>query len=401
MRKSLAGTLRAGRRVKQAQIGIRGLSSAVVLGTKYRLFFPTNGVDDVIIAQLPGRKFDYDATGIAFCPLPEDAFTTNASGKVRETSVLRDWDKILKVIHQADCDKEKADAEREAARIADEGGEPIDTIALNQKLHEIELSYFGDNNAKPQKIYATKKPVMEYAKPLMATEAWLVPLGDNGEPKFEVAERVSVPLESNKRIDSLFNLLDNKDYFSEGEEFLEVGYDYVGASKKEAGQNATFYGIAKDLKLENKYSDLWKANAKEGLERIAKTSEEVMDANMSMSASTTIEECVDTLKKYVSKKRATLLHINVESDDTKAAAKFMLDNNLCEKVPNIARKLLEIVESTVNPDAADESEGMDLTKEEFEAVNRAESLKDLAGAVDDKGKLGISEDEMLEELDLA
>ena len=384
--KLMAGGLKAGRKVVQAQSNASSLSKAVTLGGHYRLFFPLckteEGDIDIVAATVPGRDLDYDALHMVFIPI--DDVEVSSSNKVKDVSGLSDWKKIVNVVFDADYAYEVEKAKEEAKMLADRTGDPIDALALNQRLREIELTYYGDRDAKPQPIYAKKKPVMSGFKMVTATEAFLVPLKETGEPKWSAGQRVSIPI-SSKKAAQLQALLEKPEYCNPDANgmFLEVGYDYVGETKQKAGQAATFQGISNELSLKAKYPDLWKANASSSLETLAKDGDSVAAGNISMSASTKVEDVVAAIKKYISRKKLQMTYINTESDTTKQAARVLLENAVCANMPTVEAKLRAIVEqedAKRGSDVDTSDDELDLTKDEFDDAKGAKSLKELSEA---------------------
>ena len=117
-----ANSLRSGKRAKDAQGSDPHLSKVVELNGKYRLFFRPwvleDGIVDVAAAMVPGRTCDLDICGTTFIPYTKDMYTEDESHQIDDKTGLKAWARIAKVIHDAQCIREKKNAEAEAQRTA-------------------------------------------------------------------------------------------------------------------------------------------------------------------------------------------------------------------------------------------------------------------------------------------
>lgn len=387
--KVLAGNLKGATSVKDAQGSCRALSKLLVLGTKYRLFFPVVQDEvtkerDILLAAVPGRKLDYDKLKRSFITLED--FEQSETGRIVDKSGLSPYARIARVIFDAECKAEKAAAKKEAEDVAKATGMEIDSIALNQKLREIELAYNGDRDAKPSPVYATKNPMISSVVVEIATEVFVVPLTSGGDPEWGKSFVASFPI-SGRKSKQLTELVSNKDYCPEGAQYLEVSYNYAGTDKKTAGMDATLQGVAASLSLATTHKESWEAN-KNALDRLSKSAEAIASKNMSMSSTVTAKEVVELFKKYTSKNPLILLHVDTNSDIVKKAAKDMVEFEIGTSIPSLKERLLEVV----NSQAASSEDEEDLDAKEVAGAAAATTISELAAATADIDGLTGGED---------
>lgn len=356
MRVRVNGGLEGAVKEKNSTSKRRAFSQKMEVGNSYRLFFPLaddeKGDTTIIVASAWGRKLDSDilGKGCNFVKLSPDF---NKDGNLHDNSGIAPYARIARVIFEAECAFEKDEAKDEAARTARALGKDIDTIALASKLKEIEQTYHGDPDAKPQRIYATKSPVIGRQTLEIATECLVVPLNVSGAPEWEKAEVCAFPFTSDKKIAQLRTIYQNSDYCAPDAEYLEVGWTYSGKDKKEAGSNAALTGISKDTSIATKFPELWEAN-KYRLEDISSDPDTMASKNWTLSAATPVKEVVERLKAYLLKKPILLPHIDLEADITKQAAKDILELGVADGVKSVQESLLALVNQT--EDAEEEAE---------------------------------------------
>lgn len=338
------GGLRGGIKVKESQGSCQSLSKVVTLGGKYRLFFPIferDGIVDVVAATMAGRKLDRDILKKSFVPITN--FEQSATGRIIDKTGLDSYARIAHVIHKSNEKAEKEAAEREAKVDADKLGVAVDQAALKQKLHEIEVAYEGDNSNKDNPIYATKNPIVGSLVTEIATECLVVPM-QNEAPQWDKAQVASVSVSTTKQT-QLMALLEDDNYARVHPDFLEVSYVYAGKSKAEAGRAATFQGISADLSLKTKYADLWEKQGVQALKRVSRTEEAVASKNYNMSSAVTPEEVMTSFKSYCAKTPAIFANMDWEADETKRAAKDMIDKNVVpEQYTAVRQRLAELVD---------------------------------------------------------
>lgn len=386
--KILAGGVKDTQKIRNKQGRTQNLSKAMTLGTNYRLFFRVaeaeDGSNDVVSATVLGRKLDFGKLGVSFVRI--DDFDITDGGQYEDLTVLNPLSRVARVLHQAEFSYEKAKAEKEAIEEAKSLGLELDKGALAKKLREIELTYIGDRQAKPDPVYPKVNPMIGGKVQEAYTECYVVPLDKDGAPEFEKGSVAAFNL-SSRKIKMLIELLNNKDYCPAGTQFLEAGWSWIGENDMRAGANATLQGISHDTALATKFPELWAAN-KDSLENLSKDAETIASKNMTLSSSTTPKEVQELMKKFMSKNRIMLTHINYEDETTQYTAQDILDSGIVDEVPTVKAKLQEVVETNKNSDTvatapAEEGSALDaLDKAQAEALTAAGSVKaiDATGA---------------------
>lgn len=394
--KGFIGGLRKGAERKEAQRGIKTAKDLIQLGGRYRLFFPLKpGERDLIAATVPGRKCDAKRLKRAFLPL--DDYDETNDQPVSDDSVIAKYARIAKVIHAAEAKYEMADAEEQAQKTSKNTGQPINAVALQLRLKEIENEYFGDPDAKPQAIYATKSPLIGSLVLEMATEALVVPLTAANEPEWNKADVMTVSL-SKTKVEQIIGLLDNPDYCRPEEGYLEVGYDYIGTSRKAAGQVAKYQGIAESLSLKTKNPTAWETEAKPALKKLASTDKMVKDRCPSFNGRQTTAETVKRFLKTISAMPLVVSKIpTIEEELLTRNAKVLLEYNVGTDQPNVKALLEEIV---AKQEAESDDITNDITDEEIVAAESATTLKELVDNVEDLGAAMGNVETQLEDVDI-
>lgn len=394
----LGGSMAEAQSLKNSQSSLDDLNRNLTCGTKYRLFFPMapniHGDMDIITASQPGRSLDAKKMRSVFVAI--DDFDQTSTGKIIDNSGLGSLARISKVLFDAGCKAEKAKAKTQAQMEADTIGEELDATALNQKLKEIEVEYYGDMDARPNKILPSKNPLIGGLKVYAVTEVLVVPMTSDDKPDWSKKWYASVELK-NRKVAQLSSLIADKNYYDGTSSFLEVSYDYGRGTtdKKIAGQNATFNGVSKDMSFANQFPDIWEAN-KGDLDNLAKTAEAVGARNKSISMSRTVKEIVETFKKVVSQDKLALGNIDYEADITKAAAQDFIDLELVKSIPKVQEKLLALLEAQKEEKKEKETEttvDAEMDQREFDAVASATSLAELAEASNDLDSITGGDDE--------
>ena len=349
----LANSLRSGKRAKDSQGSDQHLSKVVELNGKYRLFFRTweveDGILDIAAAMVPGRSCNLDICGTTFVPYSPEMYKVEEAGQIEDLTALRSWSRISRVIFEAQCTREKKNAENEATRTAQELGQPIDQIALARALEGIELKYNGGKAADGTNIMPTERPAISGLQQKMSTQLLAVKLLPTGEPDWKNAKYAVLEF-SNARIQELLSILDNPDYAYKTDGYLEVGYDYIGADKKAAGRAAKFQGIAESVSLAKIYPQSWEQFGKSLVAGIAKadtleaTAEIMRSRNRNLKGGKGPTDVISSFKAWCAKNAAVFASINFESDNVKFAAEDFLKENLLESVPNIKAKFETVLE---------------------------------------------------------
>lgn len=144
--------------------------------------------------------------------------------------------------------------------------------ARKAALDEIENEFDTKNNMK------AKKPVVGKVKLLITTEVLYVPI-ENDVPQPDKARVVTQSL-SDERIRKLIALLDDSKYApGEGEDYLEVQYNFPATDKAQAGK-ADPVGQVPEYRLKVKFPEQWKSIESQ-LELLPKNSETIARRNFS------------------------------------------------------------------------------------------------------------------------
>lgn len=356
MVKSIVGTLTEGSKLKAANQSLRNFSKLATENTKYRLFFPKapSGLEEesIVVAGAYGRQLDYEALGKAFVCYGEEEFTYDEETKItKDATVLPRLAAVARILHAAECRLELKQAEENAKKAAEGLGKELDTIALAETQRKIRVSYFGDDTVSPATL-PDKKPVIGAAGTPLVTEVYAVPLGSDGTPEFSKAFYAAIQI-NNKKESQLKSILSNSEYNCAGGEYLEVGYDYMGSTKKDAGTNAAFYGTAESLRLCNKFPALWDAN-KMKLDMLSKTADLMINKSPMYAYGCDVASVVSAFNKYMSTKQLALLHIDFDSEDVKKNASYLLELPSIQDSPRISQQLREIVLTQEQRDDTDE-----------------------------------------------
>lgn len=379
------GSLRAGQKIRNSQGGDSALSKLVELNGNYRMFFKTfideydvydedgvtvlqhNSEGNIRAAVVPGRTGDYDIIGTGFIPYTEDMYIVDPiTEKFIDTTPLDDWARIARVLFEAQCASEKKSAEAEAQRSAQEMGRAIDQVSLQRKLEGIELKYHGGKAADGTNVMPSVNPALSSNIVFkVSTRVLLVRMSADEVPDWKNA-KYAVFEASKARTDELINLLNTKKYF--GGEYLEVGYNYTGADKKEAGKNAKLQGIVKSDSLEELFPNEWKSVGKKMVENIATgTPEEqvsfIRSRNRSFRGGHTPADIISAYKKWCSTNQAVFGSIDFSDGFVAGAAKLFLENHLVDSMPYQLEEFKKLASKSKSDDSND-SEGDSVSVEQ-------------------------------------
>ena len=241
----------------------------------------------------------------------------------------------------------------------------------------------------------------------------------NGAPDWKNAKYAILEI-SSARSNELITLCDDPNFNNAGRDYIEVGYNYIGADKKTAGQAAKFQGIAQPMSLENTFPAEWNQQGKSFIENLAR-GEKLDDIatymrsrNRNLAGGKAPNEITTSFKKWCAENAVIFGSIDFEADNTRYAATSFLESHLLDTVPKIKEKFEAIAEPADNKDEAAEAAVSsmvgaatepaianvnDESKALADAVNLVEgaggtSLKDIAGSginiaenIDDLGEL--------------
>lgn len=387
MKVTEAKGLRKTNKLRDTQTSVKGLSATVALGGRYRLFFrflekedPTDA-NDIITAVQPVRKLDRDVFGQSVVKI--DNYIQTDGGRIIDASGLDVYANCAKVLHNAAAVNAKRKLEREAKEAAEELKTSIDAAALQESLRKCDVDYFGDRKANPP-TYPKKNPIIGPLTLEVATECLVVPLDSSGAPKVTDARLASVALSGTKS-SQLITLLDDANYTRPEEGFLEVGYNYVGANKQEAGRAANFQGISKEMSLMTMFPAMEK-ELKAQLDTLAKSDDVIKGRNYNMNSPITPTDIITGTHAWARTQRPCFASIDFEADVTKYSAKDLLKSGLVEEYVDVKSKLEALVAS--EKDNTDVKEDVEETANAQEVLQAAvttegmDALRDVTGAVD-------------------
>lgn len=347
-----ANSLRSGKRAKDAQGSDPHLSKVVELNGKYRLFYRPwvveDGVVDVAAAMVPGRSCNFEICGTGFIPYTKDMYSIDETQQIDDNTGLKSWARIARVIHDAQCAREKKNAEAEAQRTAQELNQPLDQVSLSRNLEGIELKYHGGKAADGTNIAPKEQPAISGMQQKLSTQLLAVKLLPTGMPDWKNAKYAVLEL-SNQRINEIIAILDDPNYCNPDCNYIEVGYDYIGADKQAAGRAAKYQGIVRQMSLEMIDPQGWESMGKKLVDGIAngKTLDEVAEImrsrNRNLKGGKGPNDVISALKTWLAKNAAIYGSIDFSADNVAWAAKDFLDAHLVDNLPAIKEKFEQIV----------------------------------------------------------
>ena len=356
-----ANSLRSGKRAKDVQGSDPHLSKAVELNGQYRLFFRTwpveDGLMDIAAAVVPGRSCDFDVCQTSYIPYTKDMYETDEIGVIDDKTPLKSWARIARVLHQAQCIREKKGAEAEAQRTAAELGSAVDPVSLARALEAIEIKFNGGKAADGTNIAPSKQAAISGMQQKMSTQLLVVKMQPNGAPDWKNSKYAVLEI-SKSRMTELITILDDPNFTDPNKDYLEVQYNYVGADKKSAGQAAKFQGIAESMSLAKMFPSDWETHGKKLVDGIAKgadldaTAEIMRSRNRNLKAGKGANDVISAIKTWCAKNAAVFASINFETDEVSWAAKDFLDSHLVDAIPSVKAKFEAIVQEQEKQKAA-------------------------------------------------
>ena len=367
---------RAGLAMKTERGFIKTISKAATIGGTYRMFIPTfvgvddlgQEFDDLLIGFGAGRKLDFEIFNTTFMTYPRNWYEDE--NNIPRCKVGCDqFSRISRVILEAQCNSEKEAAKKAADEIALANGGQRDEVALIRKLDRIDEYYHGrDAEDGAQRIYAKAAPFVGKLDYFMVAEVLLVPMDSaTNTPNWAKAIPAQKVL-SKQLLEKIFTIMETPSFFNREDGFIELAFKYgsEGQKSNEAGLNATYNGVPRDMSLKTAFPDLWLKMGAEKVAKIAGGERDIDKANDLILKRTgfkpgafTSADCKSKFLKWVSKNTVILLNIDVTDDYTKYAAKDMIELGIVDKVSTVKSKLQEIVDSQGaddEDDAPDEAE---------------------------------------------
>lgn len=367
----ISAGLRKGEVIKSNQGYDMRFSKAKELNCKYRLFFrtkTTDGVTDVIAPAVPGRNADFEVIGTSFIQLDGSQVEIDDNGKLVDKSGLDKWAPITKVLHAASCANKKKVAEIQAQATASATGVDIDVTALDKKFEEIDAEYFG-TKVNGVNVAPSIRPILGGLTATFFTQVLVVKMDSKGAPIWKEAKRCTMTL-SGKATAALMNACSDPNYHIEGEDWVEIGYDFIGADKKTAGMNAAYQPIATSLSLKNQFPEEWESEGKAAVATLAngddvdKIAEQMISRAVDLKNSCSVNEVVSKIRKYCATNTAILSSIDMNADATKWYASDILKAGLVDNLP----KIKEGLELLVQANDKEEKKDSQSVAEQFDQV---------------------------------
>ena len=371
----MACGLKASKKAMDSRGSDKHLSKVVELNGNYRIFFRQLPLEkpfrvgedgtpydedgemiekDLAVAMVPGYVLDYDVCGSSFFAFSEGQFETNQYGDVIDTTGLSNWCRIASVLFDAQCAREKKNAEAEAQRVAQDMQQPVDQLALAKTLEAIELTYHGGKAADGTAIYAKKNPIISSnVKTKITTQIAVVRLLPNGAPDWKNAQYAVWEM-SRTKFEEIVAIASDKNFSQANKSYIEVGYNYVGADKKAAGKAAKFQGIVPSMSLEAAFPAEWETAGKKFIDGLV-TAETIYDAgelvvarNRNLKSGKTPNDIITAIKQWCAKNAAVFASIDFTNDFTKRAASAFLEAHIVDSVPMVKEKFEAIVAEESN-----------------------------------------------------
>lgn len=374
--KLLKGGLTGALTMELSKNGTKNLSKDLVPGTKYRIFFRKVGKTELLVASTFGRSLDYKALGGSFMGFEDSEIEYNEETQTwKDLTNISSLCRMARVLHKAACERETRETIDRIKKEAEELGQKINEVTIAEAARRLRVKYFGDSDVKPAVIPEVKQVISGVTTPHII-EAYAIPLTSTGTPEFTKGFVGTVELKSNK-IRSLAAILQDPAYNMQDRDFLEVGFDYLGKDKAEAGRNASYNGIAESLTLESMFKDAWDANKDDIFNRLSKTEEEVFNRCVMFKFAMSAKDVVAAFNKYVSTQGLTLTCIDFESEDTIKAAEDFLELDAVKHAPKILTKFGEIAakkKADAAPADQAEAEVAEQVKSDEQAFNTAQEV---------------------------
>lgn len=323
--------------VQASQRGKKALGSkTLTLGKEYALLLPKK--DNVVVcAGIVGRNCNRDDIGISFARIYDNQMEQNPeTGRITDNSGLRKWAALSNILYKAAQAKEIAEAEEEAAKLAEKTGSKIDEGALAQRIDQIKIAYEGQlkQGDIPAILPSKQRLISSSVNFSVFTEGVLVPLDKNLKPEFDAAISVEVRL-SNKKQKDINDILDNPQYndMDDPDGFLEVKFSYKGADAKEAGKNP-YQGVEAAIRKVNlkkdengKYIDEGTRSIVEKLNDVSHDPVMIFNRAGTVSFAKTSADAEAGMRKFLSTNRILPTFIDMEDEQTKNHAQDILDLN--------------------------------------------------------------------------
>lgn len=376
-------SLKQGKKMSSRPQFVQNLSKDAVPGRTYRLFFPKvktpvvdeNGEptgeleDNFMLSYVVGRDVNFEIFNhVSFMTYKSEWYEMQDINSFKDLTGVDSYARIMRAAFEASCEKEKADAEKQAKELAEQNGGKMDERALYRKLDNIDMKYHGRpaEDGVPA-VYATEKPAIGGLHGMLITECLRVPMKtDTNTPDWAQATYHYKKC-SGQFIQKLIDLMENPAYNREDTDYIEIVFKYgsEGQKKSEAGRDSSYDPVSRDLALETLYPTEWeqqgkpKVDAIAGGDRDAATAAEAVmkDAGFS-NVRMTPAELASTVKKWAANNLVIFTKLNMEAPETQRAAKDLVTNGILDGLSDIKAKVEKMVEEQES-DSASGAEGVE------------------------------------------
>jgi len=381
--KVMAGGLKEAMSMESAKNGTKSLSRTLSVGTRYRLIFRKVDGNELLVASAFGRSLDYNALGATFMGFEDDELEYNPETMLyKDVTVIPRIARMARVLHAAACEREKRQAEALIRKTAEDMGNDVHPEDIAKAVEQVQQKYFGNRDVKPA-VAPEVKPVISGVTTPHIIEAYAIPLDSQGKPEFQKGFVGTVELKTNK-MTKLASILQTSDYNNPEKDYLEVGFDYLGKDKAEAGREAKYEGVAESLSLETKFPDLWNANKDEIFRNLSKTQEEVFTRCITFKFARSVKDVVSAFNKYASTQASTLSCIDFESDDAKSAAADFVELDIVKSAPKILNRFNTILAEQKTTDQA-ETATENVEASEVTEAKRLSEVKKISELAQEEG----------------
>lgn len=389
-------SLKQGKRMSSRPQFIQNLSKDAIPGRTYRLFFPKvktpildeDGNDtgkteeNFMLSYVVGRDVNFEIFNhVSFMTYKNEWFEMQDINSFKDLTGVDSYARIMRAAFEAACEKEKADAEKQARELAEQNGGKMDERALYRKLDNIDMKYHGRpaEDGVPA-VYATEKPAIGGLHGMLITECLRVPMKtDTNTPDWTQATYHYKKC-SGQFIQKLIDIMDNPAHNRPDSDYIEITFKYGsdGQKKSEAGRDSNYDPVTKDLSLETLYPDDWTENGRPKVDAIAggdrdaeTAAESIMKEAGFSNIRLTPQELASTVKKWAASNLAIFAKMNMDAQETQRAAKDLVTSGVLDGLSDIKAKVEQMVEeqedgSNNSGDGAAENTGVQEAAEEMQ-----------------------------------
>lgn len=418
------GGMKAGIKTKENQGTFTFLSKAVENGNVYRIMFPViklspgeeredgtfvpskeMGIDDEFDIQavtLPGYKMDMDKMGTTFMPLND--YDVTDTGKVLDKGPMPSYSRISRILFDAEYKRECSKAEAEVKREAEELGNELNPVTLNESLRKLDEAYHGAK-VNGKNIAPTEQQAINALRVCMFTAGVIFKLEGEVKPSIDcdiigfslelngtkstqlktaltkaIAERreklTAIQTKKMSGVPLTEEEMNYKHMLDVG--YIEVEYAYKGTSKQEAGRAAAFNYCSEAADATcKKFPEFWAKRRDDIVGRLIYDMETMAAKNRNISMAPSPEKVRLSFLKYCTDQAVLGRYIEFEGEEgeaVKRAAADMLKIDGFRKNPSFWAKLEEAYAEGKSEDAvaieADEEE--DVTEQAVAGILKAQ-----------------------------